>query len=80
MTQYVLAYHLFKCRKLGINKGKSNKGHSVTKQCYATHCVNHLPRLRGTASSPEPSASRTGRCDRRWVIIKIQIIIHWGKV
>ncbi len=24
-------------RKLGINKGKSNKAHSVTKQCYVTH-------------------------------------------
>lgn len=28
---------IFVWRKLGINKGKSNKEHRVTKQCYVTH-------------------------------------------
>lgn len=28
------------CRKLGINKGKSNKERCVTKQCYVTRCIN----------------------------------------
>ena len=27
-------------RKLGINKGKSNKEHCVTKQCYVTRYGN----------------------------------------
>ena len=29
-------------RKLGINKGKSNKEHCVTKQCYITQTFIHL--------------------------------------
>lgn len=28
---------IFVWRKLGINMGKSNKGHRVTKQCCVTH-------------------------------------------
>ncbi len=28
------------CRKLGINKGKSNKERCVTKQCYVTRGTN----------------------------------------
>ena len=31
---------IFVWRKLGINKGKSNKEHCVTKQCYVTRYGN----------------------------------------